>query len=178
MSAAIHSKTIQTSDTSFAFGVWILVSLIALAIIAAIVGAPLALANGHSTLAGDIYKGFSFLCHQLPDRSFHLAGHQFAVCSRCTGLYVGFALTALAYPLIRPIRAMTTPALIWLILATVPLLIDFSLGYSNLWANTHASRFITGALLSSVAVFYIIPGLVEIAIRVGGRSSLSLNPER
>ena len=73
------------------------------------------------------------------------------------------ALTALAYPLIRPLRTTTTPALIWLILATVPLLVDFSLGYFNIWANTHASRFITGALLSSVAVFYIIPGLVEIA---------------
>src|SRR5256885_15277498 len=33
--------------------------------ILAIVAAPLALANGHSTLAGDIYKGFSYLCHQL-----------------------------------------------------------------------------------------------------------------
>ena len=173
MSAAIPAKTIQTSDTSFAFGVWIFVSLIALAIIGAIVSAPLALANGHSTLAGDIYKGFSFLCHQLPDRSFHLAGHQFAVCSRCTGLYVGFALTALAYPLIRPIRTTTTPALIWLILATVPLLVDFSLGYFNLWANTHATRFITGALLSSVAVFYIIPGLVEITSKIFNRPSLN-----
>ena len=167
MSAVIPAKTIQRSDTSLAFGVWISVSIIALAIIVAIVGAPLALANGHATLAGDIYKAFSFLCHQLPDRSFHIEGHQFAVCSRCTGLYVGFALTALAYPLIRPLRATTTPALIWLILAAVPLLIDFSLGYFNIWANTHASRFLTGALLSSVAVFYIIPGLVEITSRIG-----------
>lgn len=173
MSAAIPSRTIQTSETSLAFGVWIFVSLIALAIIVAIVGAPLALANGHATLAGDIYKGFSFLCHQLPDRSFHLAGHQFAVCSRCTGLYVGFALTTLAYPLIRPLRSTTTPALIWLILATVPLLIDFSLGYFNIWANTHASRFITGALLSSVAVFYIIPGLVEITSKMFNRPSIN-----
>jgi uncharacterized membrane protein len=178
MSAAIHSKTIQRSDTSFAFGVWISVSLIALAILVAIVGAPLALANGHATLAGDIYKTFSFLCHQLPDRSFHLAGHQFAVCSRCTGLYVGFALTTLAYPLIRPLRTTTTPALIWLILATVPLLIDFSLGYFNIWANTHATRFITGALLSSVAVFYIIPGLVEITSKMFNRPYLYQNPER
>ena len=158
--------------------VWAIITAIALALVGLIIVAPLSQAAGHPQVASFIYRTFSFLCHQLPDRSFHLAGHQFAVCSRCTGLYVGFALTALAYPLIRPIRTTTTPALIWLILATVPLLVDFSLGYFNIWANTHASRFITGALLSSVAVFYIIPGLVEIAIRVGGRSALSLDPER
>jgi uncharacterized membrane protein YccF (DUF307 family) len=61
MGAAIPATTIQRSETSLAFGVWISVSLIALAIVVAIVGAPLALANAHLTLAGDIYKGFSFL---------------------------------------------------------------------------------------------------------------------
>ena len=168
------SELVRSDNNSPApYFVWAIVSLVGFLLLLAIVGAPLALANGHPALAGDIYKGFSFLCHQLPDRSFHLAGHQFAVCSRCTGLYVGFALTALTYPLIRSIRATTTPALIWLMLATVPLLIDFSLGYFNIWANTHASRFITGALLSSVAVFYIIPGLVEITTRMLSRPAIS-----
>lgn len=168
------SGFVESNGKSFApYFVWATVSFIGLLLLLAIVGAPLALANAHPTLAGDIYKGFSYLCHQLPDRSFHLAGHQFAVCSRCTGLYVGFALTTLAYPLIRPIRTTTTPALIWLILATVPLLVDFSLGYFNIWANTHASRFITGALLSSVAVFFIIPGLIELTAS-GGRGSRSV----
>ena len=166
MSAAIPSKTIQRSETSLAFGVWIFVSLIALAIIVAIVGAPLALASGHSTLAGDIYQGFSFLCHQLSDRSFHLAGNQFAVCSRCAGLYAGFASAALAYPLIRPLRSTDTPSRVWLVLAALPLAIDFSLGYFNIWANTHLSRFVTGALLGSLAVFYIVPGLIEIALKL------------
>jgi uncharacterized membrane protein len=173
------SELIESNNNSLSpYLVWASVSLIGLFLLLAIVGAPLALANGHSTLAGDIYKGFSFLCHQLSDRSFHIAGHQFAVCSRCTGLYVGFALTVLAYPLIRPICTATTPALIWLILATVPLLVDFSLGYFNIWTNTHASRFITGALLSSVAVFYIIPGLFEITSKIFNRPALYQNPER
>jgi uncharacterized membrane protein len=158
--------------------VWAITAAIAVALVALIVAAPLAQANQHQQFASAIYKTFSFLCHQLPDRSFHLAGHQFAVCSRCTGLYVGFALTTLAYPLIRPLRTTTTPALIWLILATVPLLVDFSLGYFNIWANTHATRFITGALLSSVAVFYIVPGLVEITSRMFHRPDLYQNPER
>ena len=158
--------------------IWAFIVTIAFALVVMIIAAPLAQANQHQQFASAIYKTFSFLCHQLPDRSCHISGHQFAVCSRCTGLYIGFALTALAYPLVRPLRATTTPALIWLILATVPLLVDFSLGYFNLWANTHASRFITGALLRSVAVFYIIPGLVEITSKIFNRPDLYQNPER
>jgi hypothetical protein len=53
-----------------------------------------------------------------------------------------------------------------LILAALPLAIDFGLGYFNIWQNTHASRFITGALFSSVAAFYILPGLVDISSSV------------
>jgi hypothetical protein len=48
-------------------------------------------------------------------------------------------------------------------LATLPLVVDFALGYFSIWENTYLSRFVTGALLSSVAVFYIIPGLVELS---------------
>jgi len=166
VSAAIPSKTIQRFETSFTFGVWIFLALIALAIIAAIVGAPLARADGHSTLAGDIYKAFSFVCHQIPERSFHLAGYKFAVCSRCTGLYSGFALAALIYPFVRSLRQTETPSIVWLFLAAVPLVIDFSLGYFSIWQNNHASRFATGALLGSVAVFYILPGLIELSSRI------------
>ncbi|HEY3103646.1 MAG TPA: DUF2085 domain-containing protein, partial [Pyrinomonadaceae bacterium] len=61
----------------------------------AIIAAPVALAQGHTGFAWAIYKFFSFLCHQIPERSFHIAGHKFAVCSRCTGLYSGFAFATL-----------------------------------------------------------------------------------
>ena len=82
------------------------------------------------------------------------------------GIFTLFATAALAYPLIRPLRSTDTPSRIWLVLAALPLAIDFSLGYFNIWANTHLSRFVTGALLGSVAVFYIVPGLIEIALKL------------
>lgn len=153
------------------FFVWASVSLVGLLLLLAIVGAPIAQADGHPIIAGSIYRVFSYLCHQISDRSFHVAGHQFAVCSRCTGLYTGFAFTALAYPLVRSIRTTQPPALVWLILATIPIAVDFSLGYFNIWANTHASRFVTGFLLSSVAVFYIIPGLVDVSSKIFNRTT-------
>jgi uncharacterized membrane protein len=29
------------------------------------------------------------ICHQIPERSFHIAGHQSPLCARCTGTYMG-----------------------------------------------------------------------------------------
>ena len=144
---------------------WAFISTIALTMVGLIIAAPLALANGHTTFALTVYNGFHYLCHQLPERSFHLAGHQFAVCARCTGLYSGFAVAALFYPLARSLKRTDTPARIWLLLAAVPLAIDFGFGYFGIWENTHLSRFLTGALLSTTAVFYIMPGLIQLTLR-------------
>src|SRR5438552_14687648 len=172
MSAAVverNSLTIEpTRGDRWAVAVWALSSTIALAVLALIIAAPLTQSGNHAGFASAIYKAFSFVCHQIPERSFHIAGHQFAVCSRCTGLYAGFALAALIYPLARSLKFSDTPRRIWLILAAVSLLIDFALGYFSVWENTQLSRFLTGALLSSVAVFYVMPGLIELSHAIGG----------
>ncbi len=42
---------------------------------------------------------FTPVCHQIPDRSFFLWGHQLAVCHRCSGIYFGFWLGLLLLPL-------------------------------------------------------------------------------
>ena len=112
-----------------------------------------------------IYRAFAVLCHQRPDRSYFIDGHKLAVCSRCTGIYAGFVFTLLLYPLIRSLRTTTTPPPRWLLLATVPLGIDFSLTFLGIWENTHTSRLLTGALLGSVAVFYVVPGLMDLSLR-------------
>jgi hypothetical protein len=36
----------------------------------------------------------SVICHQLPERSFHVWAVQLPVCARCAGIYVGAALAA------------------------------------------------------------------------------------
>lgn len=170
-----HSVASQPplASASYATVTWAITATIALALVAMIVGAPLFQSAGHAPFASAIYKVFSFVCHQIPERSFHLAGHQFAVCSRCTGLYSGFAVAALIYPLTRSLIRTDTPRRRWLILAAVPLLIDFALTYFGIWPNTHLTRFSTGALLGVVSVFYVMPGLVELSATVTRRFARS-----
>ena len=143
---------------------WSAIVVVTVTVMAAIIGAPVAVARGHNVLALAVYSSFSHLCHQLSDRSFFIAGHQFAVCARCTGLYTGFTVATLAYPLMRPLRRTDPPQRLWLFLAAVPLAIDFSLGVFGIWENTHLSRFVTGALLGSVAVLYVMPGLIDLSL--------------
>ena len=142
--------------------IWSVVAIIALIPAGLIVAAPLLLASGHISFALAIYEIFSYLCHQLPERSFHIEGQKFAVCSRCTGIYFGFALSVLLYPLARSLKRVDTPHIIWLLLATTPITVDWLLGVTGLWANTHPSRFLTGALFSAAAAVYVVPGLIDL----------------
>lgn len=143
--------------------VWAVCAAASAIVIGLIVAAPLAQAHNHLDFASAIYRAFSYVCHQIPERSFHFAGHKFGVCSRCTGLYSGFALAVLVYPLTRSLKRTDTPRIVWLILAAAPLAIDFSLTYFGIWSNTHLSRSSSGALLGATAVFYIVPGLIELS---------------
>jgi uncharacterized membrane protein len=146
-------------------GLWLSTAAALSLLVSLIVIAPVAAAGGHSDVAQGIYRAFGTFCHQRPDRSYFIDGHKFAVCSRCTGLYFGFALTFLLYPLIRSLRNATTPPRIYLLLAAIPLAIDFSLTFFGVWENTHTSRLLTGALLGGAAVFYVVPGLIELSMR-------------
>jgi uncharacterized membrane protein len=152
---------------------WLIVTLGSLAIVSLIVGAPLALNAGHPFWGLTIYRAFSYVCHQIPERSFFVEGHPFAVCARCTGLYAGFTVATIAYPLVRSLRQTNAPPRKWLFMAAAPLAIDFALGFFGIWNNTHFSRFATGALLGSVAVFYVMPGFMDLSLRSWGRKEES-----
>ncbi len=152
----------STIGSTRAVLVWLAISAGAWFFVATIIGAPLLLSNGHPYIGRIIYETFSRLCHQIQDRSFFVEGNPFAVCARCTGLYVGFAAGVSVYPLMRSLKNVTTPPRWLLFLACVPIGVDFSLGFFGIWNNTHTSRFITGALLSVVSAFYVLPGLIEL----------------
>ena len=172
MGLPAHQYIPQTTSIRRPLYGWLLVTIGALSVVSLIVSAPLFAANGHITTAQNIYHSFSFLCHQLPERSFFISGHKLAVCSRCTGIYFGATLTLLLYPLLKSLRVSYTPARKWLIAAAIPLGIDFLLTFLGIWENTHTTRFVTGFILGSVVVFYVMPGVVELSLRSWGRGAL------
>jgi uncharacterized membrane protein len=62
-----------------------------------LVAAPVALTtSAFGVPAAAIYAASSRICHQRPERSFHLGGVQLPVCGRCFGLYLSGALGAVA----------------------------------------------------------------------------------
>jgi uncharacterized membrane protein len=148
-------------------GAWLLACAGVFAFVGLSFAAPLLEARGHHVSGWAIYQLFAPLCHQIPERSFYVAGHPLAVCARCAGVYVGYALCLALYPLVRSLQRTDAPRRRWLIIASLPCVLDFLVNFLTPWHNTHASRAVTGAMLGAAAVFYTLPGLVEIAQGVG-----------
>lgn len=161
----VSPLAVPTGEFSSGRGAWACVAACVLVWMGLLVGAPVAAGSGHETVAFVLYHGLSGVCHQMPERAFWIAGHPLAVCARCTGIYAGFTLATLLYPLAaRRLPVRGTPRREWLILALVPTTIDFTLGITGLWANTHLSRALTGAWLGAWLAFYVVPGVLEISL--------------
>jgi uncharacterized membrane protein len=130
--------------------------------VATIIAAPVAKANGLIGLSFSIYSFFSFLCHQISDRSLHIEGEQLAVCSRCFGVYFGLLFGFAIYPFWRHVEDIEPLPKVWLFLSLVPITIDWSLTVFGIWENTHLSRFLTGLILGVACASFIVPSIVEI----------------
>lgn len=144
--------------------VWLVLFFLSALWVALIISAPLLKEMGYTTLSTDIYYGLSFICHQIPERSFHIHEDKLAVCARCAGVYAGVLLGFLFYPLFRSLNNIHPLPKVWLILATFPVAIDWGLTFFGIWENTHLTRFLTGALLGAACAVYILPALVEISL--------------
>ena len=138
--------------------------------VSAIILAPAAQANGLIAVSSPLYKFFGYLCHQLSDRSLHVGGEQFAVCSRCFGVYLGLLFGFAIYPLWRRIDDIEPMPKVWLFLSLIPISIDWLLTVFGIWENTHLSRFLTGLILGTACATFIVPSIVEITRNLTGRA--------
>ena len=76
-------------------------------------------------------------CHRLPERSFHLRGRQFHLCSRCTGLTSGVALSILLVPWRHAVPAV-------FLISTIVLAADGLSQMHGLRTSNNWLRFTTG----------------------------------
>jgi uncharacterized membrane protein len=91
------------------------------------------------------YSAGAIVCHQLPERSFVVAGRQLPVCARCTGLYLGVALGLFGWLVLRWVWASARnvrprPALTALWICGVPTAISWATGVLGLWDGSNATR--------------------------------------
>ena len=99
-----------------------------------------------------VREAFAPFCHQIAERSPHAGGVPFALCHRCTGIVAGLALGLIAGPLAPVLgRLAARPPLLVLALAALPTTADWLLGATGVWANTSASRLVTGAFFGVAA---------------------------
>ena len=144
-----------------AFNVWgIILSLVAIWVFV-IVLTPIAEANGFTTFSQPLYNFYSYICHQMPSRSFHIFEHKFAVCSRCFGVYFGLLFGLIIYPLFRSMEEIEPFPRIWLFLAMIPMGVDWALTFFGIWENTFFTRFVSGLILGTTCAIFIVPALVE-----------------
>lgn len=149
--------------------VWMIGAAFVLLWAALIVIAPVAKAYGLTSISGPLYSFYHFICHQRTERSFHISGEPFGVCSRCSGVYFGLFVGFAIYPLWRRIEDIEPLARFWLFLSLIPIAIDWSLTMFGIWENTQISRFMTGLILGIACATYIVPALVEITRNLKAR---------
>jgi uncharacterized membrane protein len=138
-----------------------------LAWVAAIVFAPLAIGSASPVAracAAATYAAGSFVCHQIPERSFHIAGRQFAVCGRCTGLYVS-ALTGGVLALVLR-RRFPVDDRIALAVAAIPTGLSWGLEHVGLVAQSNAIRAAAALPLGFAAAWVVIALLLDSQPRV------------
>lgn len=141
--------------------VWLLTLAGTVVWLTAIFAAPWLAARGASGAARFVYGVFSPVCHQIPDRCFFWRGHQLAVCGRCLGIYIGFAVGLFLYPPVRGFKRLSLPPARWLLATTLPMAIDAGGGILGLWRSPLGLHFATGLVWGTLLPFYFVTGVAD-----------------
>ena len=116
-------------------------------------------------LAAGLYAAGALICHQLPERSFHMGAVQLPVCARCIGLYGGGALGSFCAAfgrgflerasLLRGRRAGWTLTAI----AAIPTIVTFVVEWGLRWPVSNVVRGVTAVPLGLTVAFVVLRAL-------------------
>lgn len=117
--------------------------------------APLFLASGMTAPALAIYRIYSYLCHQLPERSWFIFGEKMAYCQRDAAIYPMVLFAGLVYGWRR--RRVPSLSLRWYLILIAPMAVDGFTQLFGLRESTGLLRTLTGALFGVASVWFLYP---------------------
>jgi uncharacterized membrane protein len=110
--------------------------------------------------AGFVFAIGAIVCHQIPDRSFHVWGRQLPVCARCTGIYVATALAAIGLMWTRGPGRSSSSSRAWRLEAGAAALVLNGLTLAYEWMTgepaSNVVRAAAGATLGAVVAALIV----------------------
>jgi uncharacterized membrane protein len=104
-----------------------------------------------------VYGVGSVICHQRPERSFHLGVFPLPVCARCVGIYAGGAAIAVAALVGCRFRAYSaTRARAWLTAAAAPAVLSLVYEWVTAQIPANSIRAVTGVLLGGAVATILL----------------------
>lgn len=131
----------------------VLLAALAIGWLVLLIAAPVA----PTPITTALYAVGSFICHQRPERSFHIEAVQLPVCARCLGIYAGAAIGALSR--LVPGSDLAIRARPVLIAAAVPTVVTLALEWTGVWAVGNGARAAAALPLGLAAAFVLVPRL-------------------
>ena len=126
--------------------------------VAAIFVSPITIASPHRVIAVPsalVYEVGSHICHQRPERSFHIGGRQMPVCARCTGLYVS-AAAAIPFALVAATALSSRRSRAILVVAALPTVTTWALEYVGVADFSNVARALAALPLGFAAAWLVI----------------------
>jgi uncharacterized membrane protein len=112
---------------------------------------------GWGWLSRPLFDFCHLVCVQDPNHSFHINGHQMAVCERCLAIYAAMGLLGLLFQMV---RYRLRPITLWQYgLLALPMALD---GFTQLFGwreSTWELRLLSGAIFGLGTVWYMYPQL-------------------
>jgi len=139
--------------------VFVLLALAACAWLALLVLAP----TLPTVVAAALYLVGSQICHQRPERSFHLFAAQLPVCARCLGIYAGAALgSALALGARWRARVTAVSLRLLLVSGAIPTAVTLVAEWSGAWNGSNGTRAAAGMPLGLVVALVVAQGVATL----------------
>jgi uncharacterized membrane protein len=133
---------------------------------AALIAATPVLARSSSTqtvrvkTAATTYVVASFVCHQYPERSFHVGGLPLPVCARCSGIYIGAAASVLALGLIPAARRSVPRSARWwraaIVLAAAPTALTLAVEWLTSVPVSNVARAAAGVTIGAAVCAFVL----------------------